>query len=102
MNTSSHSNRTYKGLWALTGVSVCLCLSDNPVCCPSPSHPLISQYLHGSEAPCLGLEVRKSLMRVMAKPPSRNGPQIIHPPIHPQEGKSVLTGTECGGRWILS
>lgn len=30
VNTSSHSNRTYKGLWALTGVSACLCLSDNP------------------------------------------------------------------------
>lgn len=45
VNTSSHSNKTYIGLWALTGMSVCLCMSDSlgllPLALSSP-HLLVS------------------------------------------------------------
>lgn len=96
-NTSSHSNGTYKGLWALTGMSVA-CVSGNPGLLPlTLSYPrLLVPSRQQSFLP--GLEVRKSLTRVMAKPSSRNGPpnhQSIHPPI-PKRARMCTLGLNVG------
>lgn len=90
-NTSSHSNGTYKGLWALTGMSVaCVCVWQSWSAAPHPLIPSSPSTLTAAKLPAWTggkKELNKGDGQTFFQ---KWPPPIINPSIHPSP-----RGQEC-------